>query len=308
MKRFIGILLIALLAFGMSAPVNSFAEENSTTLEGAKMIDGRTLLPLRSIFEALGANVEWSKKTNTVTAVRGQTTIVLPINSKVSKVNGVLKALDVPARIIDNNTMVPVRFVSEALGASVSWDQKNSWAIIKYQGQEIKVLSQSSQKSSYLRDTNYTYTYTTQVGQTVSDTFLGKVNDFNKWSRQVPKLEVGDTGFIYLYEKQDKSGLYAAYDESGSQYTELTYPVKEGTTWIDSISQSKYVISSINKTIKVKAGTFNKVLELVKYNYYDPTDKSSYYIEKMYYAPNKGLILHIQEDERVFELVKLTKR
>lgn len=84
--------------------------------------NGRVLVPLRAIFESLGAKVEWNNSTQTVTATKGDITIVLTIGAKVAYVNGNPIDLDVPAQLINEKTMVPIRFVSEALGAEVKWD------------------------------------------------------------------------------------------------------------------------------------------------------------------------------------------
>lgn len=83
---------------------------------------GTTMVPMRAIFEALGATVEWDEKTQSVAAVKGDTTIVLTIGKAEAKVKGKAVALAVPAVKSKGKTMVPLRFVSEALGAEVNWD------------------------------------------------------------------------------------------------------------------------------------------------------------------------------------------
>ncbi|KUK40485.1 MAG: Copper amine oxidase domain protein, partial [Clostridia bacterium 62_21] len=83
---------------------------------------GRVLVPMRAIFQALGAELEWDGATQTVTATRGRTTVILTIGSKTVFKNGSPVVLDVPAKIINGRTVVPLRFVSEALGAGVDWD------------------------------------------------------------------------------------------------------------------------------------------------------------------------------------------
>lgn len=93
--------------------------------------NGRTLVPLRAIFEALGASVEWDAMTQTVKSVKDNTQISLQIGSSSMYVNGTAKTLDVPAKIINSRTLVPVRAVSEAYGASVEWDQYSQTVIIK---------------------------------------------------------------------------------------------------------------------------------------------------------------------------------
>jgi len=85
--------------------------------------NGRTLVPLRAIFEAMGASVQWNNATRTVTAAKGGTTVVLPIGSTAPTVNGKTWELDVPAKIVNDRTLAPLRFVGEAFGGQVAWDE-----------------------------------------------------------------------------------------------------------------------------------------------------------------------------------------
>ncbi|MBR4874301.1 MAG: leucine-rich repeat protein [Clostridia bacterium] len=86
------------------------------------IVDNRTLVPLRAIFEALGATVDWNAKTRTVTAVRGKDKISLVVDTNVLNKNGKETEIDVPAKIIGDRTMVPVRAISEALDSNVEWN------------------------------------------------------------------------------------------------------------------------------------------------------------------------------------------
>jgi len=83
---------------------------------------GRTLVPMRAIFEALGAQVYWEDATSTINAYRRESAIVLQIGNRTAWVNGPSRQLDVPPVIIGGRTMVPLRFVAESLGAEVAWD------------------------------------------------------------------------------------------------------------------------------------------------------------------------------------------
>ena len=83
--------------------------------------EGRTLIPIRVIAEKLGANVEWKEATKEVKFTKGTDTVILTIGSKTVSINGKATTLDVPAGIKDSRTFVPLRFVSEALGATVAW-------------------------------------------------------------------------------------------------------------------------------------------------------------------------------------------
>ncbi|MEK4329960.1 copper amine oxidase N-terminal domain-containing protein [Paenibacillus sp. FSL R7-0312] len=87
------------------------------------MVNGRTMVPLRAIFEAFNAAIKWDQKTQTVTAVQEGTTVILKIGSKTATINNQSVSLDVPGQNLKGRTMVPTRFVSEALGREVGWNQ-----------------------------------------------------------------------------------------------------------------------------------------------------------------------------------------
>ena len=84
---------------------------------------GRVLVPMRAIFEALGAEVGWDNGTQTATAVKSDKTVSLQIGSPQMRVNNSTVTLDATPQIVLTRTLVPLRAVSEALGATVSWDQ-----------------------------------------------------------------------------------------------------------------------------------------------------------------------------------------
>ncbi len=88
----------------------------------AQIVDGRTLVPLRAIFEALGAKVEWNDATKTVNANRDEVYVSLTIGSNELTKDGEKISLDVPAQIVDSRTLVPVRAISEAYDCDVQWD------------------------------------------------------------------------------------------------------------------------------------------------------------------------------------------
>lgn len=95
--------------------------------------NNKTMVPLRKIFEALGATVEWDAATKTVTAVSGSTKLSLTISSPIAYANGAKIQLDAVPFIQDELTFVPLRFVSEGLGADVKWDSALNRVIITTQ-------------------------------------------------------------------------------------------------------------------------------------------------------------------------------
>lgn len=88
--------------------------------------DGRTLIPVRAITEALGAEVVWDAVYKTVTINRDAITLVLTLDTKEVSItkDGVTttQTLDVPSQLMNNRTFVPLRFISEALGEKVNYE------------------------------------------------------------------------------------------------------------------------------------------------------------------------------------------
>ncbi|WP_168121721.1 stalk domain-containing protein [Paenibacillus sp. HB172176] len=84
--------------------------------------EGRTLVPLRQIFEALGAEIEWNEATRTINAVKKDTTLKLTLGDSVGYVNGEAIPLHTPAISVNGRTMVPARLASETFGALVGWN------------------------------------------------------------------------------------------------------------------------------------------------------------------------------------------
>ena len=83
---------------------------------------GVTLVPLRGIFEELGAEVTWNRENKTIHASKGNIKIALKIGSTTAKVDGNTVTLSVPAQTNNGQTLVPLRFISESLGATVQWN------------------------------------------------------------------------------------------------------------------------------------------------------------------------------------------
>ena len=97
------------------------------------IVNGRTYTPARFVAEALGAKVDWNEATRTVTITKGDTSIVLIVDTTTAYVNGEAVKMDASAFIADGRTFTPARFVAENLGAQVEWDEATKTVtIIKY--------------------------------------------------------------------------------------------------------------------------------------------------------------------------------
>lgn len=128
---------------GIAAAQDIGVEVNGTPIDfngtGPRYMDGRVLVPLRGVFENMGANVHWTSATRTVDADKGNSHVSLTIGEKWASVNGKTVAMDVPAMILDGSTMVPIRFVSEALGADVTWSDSTRTVMINTGGGAVNV-------------------------------------------------------------------------------------------------------------------------------------------------------------------------
>lgn len=126
--------LILCIGMFMASLTALAADEVTVNYNGEKMVfdaepfieNDRTLVPMRAIFEAVGAMVTWEPNTQTVIVLResesGLKTIALQIGCDYAFVDGEKKTFDTPAQIVDDRTFVPLRFVMEELGCEVTWE------------------------------------------------------------------------------------------------------------------------------------------------------------------------------------------
>jgi spore germination protein YaaH len=139
-RKFLPVLLVAavLLAAAAPAPLYAAAGYVKVVLNGVKldfdvppvMENNRTLAPLRKISEAIGAVVNWDEKNQTIAAFKGSTSVMLRLGSNTAYINQVPLKLDAPPVIRNGRTLVPLRFFSEAFGATVSWVNETRTVVI----------------------------------------------------------------------------------------------------------------------------------------------------------------------------------
>jgi len=143
MKKLISMTLSIVLCFSLLTGMSVLANDDITvTLDGKaltfdvapQIIGGSTMVPMRAIFEALGATVNWDAATKSITAKQGTKGVKLIVDSPIfmtftydasgDVVDNSTKAITIGAlpTIVNNRTLVPVRAVSEGLGADVKWD------------------------------------------------------------------------------------------------------------------------------------------------------------------------------------------
>ncbi|MCL2386281.1 MAG: copper amine oxidase N-terminal domain-containing protein, partial [Defluviitaleaceae bacterium] len=131
--------LVIMLASIMIAGVPVYANNINVTIDGSRVnfagqppvnVDGRTLVPVRGVFEMLGFDVGWNPNNQQITLTRATHTVVITVGSATFTANGANHSLDVPAQIIGGSTMLPIRAVVESVGYSVDWNNSTSTVVI----------------------------------------------------------------------------------------------------------------------------------------------------------------------------------
>ena len=92
--------------------------------------NGRTMVPLRAVFEVLNCDVRWEESSKSAVVEYGKTKIIIPADSTAAYINGEAATLDVPAKIVNDRIMIPLRFVSEAIEKTVVWDDTDKTVLI----------------------------------------------------------------------------------------------------------------------------------------------------------------------------------
>ena len=159
MKRFLKSLSLLLILFTCSIQTASAASLH-VTLNGKQLSfdtapyieNGRVLVPMRGILQALGYSVQWQEQTQTVLATKDGIAISLPLNSTAVSVNDAEVTIDVPAKLHNSRTFVPLRFLAEYSGANVYWDANASTVVIH-----------SNEADGYKKEDSVVYIQTNRV-------------------------------------------------------------------------------------------------------------------------------------------------
>ena len=235
-KKYLKIIALVGVIIALFA-INSFAADDITVaidctpvnFDQKPLIDnGRTLVPLRAIFEAMGAEVTWDEETQGITAKRDGVKIELAVNSTQAYVNEELKILDVPAKIVNSRTLVPARFIAESMECKVDWNENTQTVII-------------SDKPALLTEENNLYnSYGNHYKKYMSAN--GKIYDNDNYFCTSP-IEVPENGTVYFtYNRQPVQAAYLTiFDENMN-------PINE-TEWIKGVyeysGEAKYLCATI---------------------------------------------------------------
>ncbi len=136
-RRCLTVVLVGILLGAVSLPLE--AGDIGVTLDGEPLTlpeapfiqQGRTLVPLRAFWEALGVRVSWDPQTRTARGELGRKVVEVVIDAPAARVDGREVPLEVPAQIVAGRTYIPLRFAGEALNNEVSWDGETRTVHVK---------------------------------------------------------------------------------------------------------------------------------------------------------------------------------
>jgi len=145
-KRFVS-LFLALVLIVSILPSGVMAQSGiSVTIDGERVqfegqqpvnVDGRVLVPVRGVFEALGFTAKWNSDLRHAVLERESHTIIIALGSTTFTTNGASHVLDVPAQIIGNSTMIPLRAPLESVGYSLTWNGATNTVVISTSGEQL---------------------------------------------------------------------------------------------------------------------------------------------------------------------------
>lgn len=145
MKRITALFIffICILVFNVygAESINVIVDGKNISFSDAtpQVISGRTMVPVRAIFKAIGADVIWESEEEKITAVKGKDTLIMTLNSRIIYTNGSRSEMDCEPEVINGRTFIPARYAVEAFGYSVSWNCENKSVIIKSGGNDVRV-------------------------------------------------------------------------------------------------------------------------------------------------------------------------
>lgn len=243
MKRFLTLILAVCILLSLS--LTAFAERPISVIVGGEilysdvspmLINDRTMLPVRAVFEAIGAKVDYIDAESRVVATKGGKKVEFVIDSNIMTIDGKDTTIDVPATIVNDRTLVPLRACAEAFDLEVGWDDASRTAIVKA---ETAVVSESSYFDELDGKITTYYEYdengflvssksTDGISAKYTNDHMGRMLLAEYSDGYWIKTTYNRYGEVLTTEYSDGSGERYEYDENGN----ITYSgTLDGSNW-----------------------------------------------------------------------------
>jgi hypothetical protein len=282
------ILICALTVFAGNSAIKVSVDSKILAFDSDPFIEkGTTMVPMRRIFEALNANVEWVKETQQIIATDHNNCIILNVGKPIAQKNGNEVVLTVAPQIVNGSTYVPVRFIAEALNADVSWDSASKTVIIN---------SNQNQESQTVEYVDYVPYSTSNLVTLARNVLNGDVVYFNGQYWATPEFanRIANAEVVYLNDVSE--GDSGANDRNA--LADLNFDdVYEQTEWIEENS-----IFLGDMTFTYSALTRNGELVRAGYFYRNSTNERVYVLWDM-----TKEFAEVQDAEATFNGIRIKK-
>lgn len=213
MKKIVSLLIVTLMLTGLCNIAHA-ESEIKVYLNGEKiefdvppmLINDRTMVPMRAIFEALDATVDWDDATQTATAEKDGTKIKMTIDSNMVFVGDNSVLVDVPPQLVNDRTLVPLRIISESFGANVEWNERTQTVVITDKDYTLHTNDENNESVvSNNNDTTHHNESTTEVSNelkckvTMSNSIISMGGEYRIMFRGTVSADGGSKGYQYRY-------------------------------------------------------------------------------------------------------------
>ncbi|MBE7031241.1 MAG: hypothetical protein E7409_07435 [Ruminococcaceae bacterium] len=277
-RRMIAVVLTVLMCFSLSQAV--FAKEYVRVKVGGELLEtglkafvenGRTMLPLRALFEKIGAKVGWDGETERITATKGDRTIAFQVGSNIMTVNGEERTMDVAPVVISNNTFIPLRACAEAFDIEVEWVEQTHTVKVKI---PVSLRTRYVDKDGVVQ---YKWEYddwgnmTLSMDQSLYGLDCRKLVTYGYDSFENVIYEKEERYFPSTGVKYDQHLARYEYDPWGNvirmEKEEQNYQLLEKTSYVYDEQKNK-MGSKMERFSRYKGGTYTKELETnITYEY-----------------------------------------
>ncbi|WP_194840802.1 copper amine oxidase N-terminal domain-containing protein [Filobacillus milosensis] len=263
------VLLVLLMMLLWTSPNATSAEETNAVL-----VNDTTMVPMRDLFESIGADVTWNQKLKRASATLDETRLDLNIDSRFAVKDGELIQMIQAPVLIKGKTYLPLRFVTENFGAEVEWNQETRTAHVFLNekhlsypiGDVVKLMDDYTLDDSMIYE--YTNDYFTHIASSQG-------NGYWYFYSQDGEMQT----YQYLMKNQL---LIFGIPQSDILSYDLKYPIKVGQKWEQPAAYDEqsiqYEITDILDQYETKNGTYNHVVEVTGEDF------------KFYYAKDIGMV------------------